>query len=142
MLLPFLILACICYLTFAVTSTAKGKQDSKDIVSSHPIVKYIFAGGVPVVVALTMTYLFLIVGGATAVQFNAGNPSAMNVWSTWVGLWPVFIVMTAASGLGTLIWTIACMISKQIRPSIVASVASFSLSVLAFFTVVSYFPSA
>ena len=93
-------------------------------------------------VTATMTYLFLIVGGATTVQFNAGSSSRMNVWSTWVDLWPLFLLLTAATGLGTLVWTIASAVNKESRVALPAAIASLLLSILAFFTVASYFPSA
>ena len=145
MLLPLLILATFCYVTFAfVASRREVRQGagSRSPESLHPAVKFIFAGGVPVTVAATMTYLFLIVGGATTVQLNVGSSSRMNVWSTWVELWPVFLFMSAASGLGSLIWLIVCAFKKTMRPSIPASVASILFSVLAFFAVATYFPSA
>ena len=145
MLLPLLILATLGYAAFAIVtsrSEVRCGSESRSPESLHPAAKFVFAGGVPVTVAATMTYLFLIVGGATTVQFNAGSPSRMNVWSTWVDLWPVFLFLTAASGLGSLIWLIVCAFKKTMRPSIPASVASTLLSVLAFFTVATYFPSA
>lgn len=86
--------------------------------------------------------LFLIVEGATTVQFNAGSPSRMNVSSTGVDLWSAFLFITAASGLGALIGFIVCAFKKTMQASIPPSIASFSLSALAFFTLASYFPSA
>jgi hypothetical protein len=145
MLLPLLILAALGYVVFAIAAVRRelrhgGGAGSPD--SFHPAAKFIFAGGVPVTVAVSMTYLFLIVGGATTVQFNVGSSSRMSAWSTWVDLWPVFLFATAASGLGSLIWLLVCAFRKTMRPSIAASVASLSFSVLAFFTVLTYFPSA
>ena len=108
----------------------------------HPAVKSLIAGGIPVLVAATMTYLFLIVGGATTVQFNAGSTSRMNVWSIWVDIWPVFLFLTAVSGFGSLIWLVVCAAKESRRRTILAPILSLLLSVLAFFTVASYFPSA
>lgn len=144
MLLPLLILATLGYVGYAITSIVRELRfrESRSPDALHPAAKFVFAGGVPATVAATMTYLFLIVGGATTVQFNAGSPSRMNVWSTWVEVWPVFLFITAASGLGALIWIIVCACKKTMRPSIPASIVSLLLSILAFFTVVSYFPSA
>lgn len=145
MLLPLLILATLAYAAFAIVMSRREVHrgsESRSSDSLHPAVKFVFAGCVPVTVAATMTYLFLIVGGATTVQFNTGSPSRMNVWSTWVDLWPVFLFMTAVSGLGSLIWLIVCAFKKTMRPSIPASMASILLSVLAFFTVATYFPTA
>ena len=144
MLLPLLILATLGYVGFAIASSVRELRvrESRSPDAPHPAAKFVFAGGVPVAVAATMTYLFLIVGGATTVQFNVGSPSRMNVWSTWVDLWPILLFITAASGLGALIWFIVCACKKTMRPSISASIVSLLLSVLAFFTVVSYCPSA
>jgi hypothetical protein len=144
MLLPLLILATIAYVGFAIALSVRELRahESKSPDTLHPAAKFVFAGGAPVVVAATMTYLFLIVGGATTVQFNAGSPSRMNVWSTWVDLWPVFLFITAASALGALIWSIVCACKKTMRLSLPVSISSLLLSVLAFFTVASYFPSA
>jgi hypothetical protein len=144
MLLPFLILASFGYVAFAVSIIVRTRRggDSHEAIAPSPELKFIFAGGVPLVVSATMTYLFLVEGGATTVQLNVGSPSRMDVWSTWVDLWPVFLFATAASGLGSLIWSGVCTFKKSLRPSIAVSVASLLLSVLAFFTVASYFPSA
>ena len=144
MLLPLLILASICYLVFAATSVMRQRSSGESIAddSLHPVAKFLFAGSVPILVTATMIYLFLIVGGSTTVQFNAGSPSRMNVWSTWVSIWPIFLFLTAASSLGSLIWLLVCAIKKSLRASIAVPIISCFLSVLAFFTVVSYFPSA
>jgi hypothetical protein len=145
MLLPLLILATFGYTAFAVQVCRREVRRgaaTRSPDSLHPAAKFVFAGGIPVTVAATMTYLFLIVGGATTVQLNAGNPTRMTVWSTWVDLWPVFLFMTAASGTGSLIWLFVCVFKKTMRPLIPASVASILFSVLAFFTVATYFPSA
>ena len=144
MLLPLLILASLCYLVFAVTSVMRQRSSGEPIAddSLHPVAKFLFAGGVPILVTATMIYLFLIAGGATTVQFNAGSPSRMNVWSTWVSIWPIFLFLTAASSLGALIWLLVCSIKKSSRVSISVPLISCLLSVLAFFTVASYFPSA
>ena len=142
MLLPILLLACLAYLGFAIHATLKNRKRPQKEGAIHPGVKFFFGGGIPVAVTATMTYLFLIVGGATTVQFNAGSSSRMNVWSTGVDLWPLFLLLTAATGLGTLVWTIASAVKKESRVALPAAIASLLLSILAFFTVASYFPSA
>lgn len=144
MLLPLLISATLSYVAFAVSVIVRERRsgDSHETDAPYPAMKFVLTGGVPLVVTATMTYLFLIVGGATTVQFNVGSPSRMNVWSTWVDLWPMFLFITAASGLGALIWLGVCAFKKTMRPSIPVSVTFLLLSVLAFFTVASYFPSA
>lgn len=143
-MLLLLVLACIGYLFYVAASILRQKAAaaSAEDDALRSALKSIIAGGVPVVVAATMTYLFLIVGGATTVQFNTGSPSRMNAWSTWVDLWPVFLLLTAVSGFGSLIWLVVCAANKSMRPTIATPIFSLLLSVLAFFTVFSYFPSA
>jgi uncharacterized protein YjbI with pentapeptide repeats len=43
---------------------------------------------VPAFVLLGMCLL----GASPTVQFNAGSPAAMVLWSAWVGLWPLFML--------------------------------------------------
>jgi hypothetical protein len=144
MLLPTFILTSLGYVVFAGIAIFRELRDreSQSDNALHPCAKFVFSGGVPVVVAATMAYLFLIVGGATTVQYNVGSPSRMDVWSTWVGLWPLFLLLTATSGLGSLIWIIVCVVKERPLTHILAATASLCLSVLAFFTVGAYFPSA
>jgi hypothetical protein len=144
MLLPLLILASLGYVAFAVSVVLREKRgdDVREADSAHPLMKFVLASGAPLVTTVTMAYLFLIAGGSTTVQLNAGSPAGMNVWSTWVGLWPVFLLITAASGFGSMVWLGLCAFKKRMRASIPVSVASLMLSVFAFFTVISYFPSA
>jgi hypothetical protein len=144
MLLPLLVLSCVFYIAYAVYSImrAKARGESMDSTTYKLIVKFLSAGAVPIAVAATMTFLFLIIGGATTVQFNAGSPSRMNVWSTWVDLWPGFLLLSIGSAFGSLIWAGVCAAKKETRPSTVIPIISLLLSTLAFFTVASYFPSA
>lgn len=142
--LPILILACLAYILYAIAiiSQETKSQKSNPADSMHPAIKCLFCGGVPILVTATMTYLFLIIGGATTVQFNAGSTSRMNVWSTWVDIWPLFLLLSAGSALGALIWLIICSVIKEKRNFIPFAVASLCLSLLTFFTVAAYFPSA
>ena len=139
-----MILGSLGYLAFAISVVMREGRgdDSREADALHPSMKFVFAGAVPLAVAATMTYLFLIIGSATTAQLNVGSPSGLHVWSTWVDIWPIFLFLTAASGLASLIWIVTCAFKKSMRPAIPVSVASFLLSVLAFFTVLSYFPSA
>jgi hypothetical protein len=43
---------------------------------------------VPAVVLFGM----FLPGASPTVQFNVGSPTAMNLWSAWVGLWPLFML--------------------------------------------------
>ncbi len=35
-------------------------------------------------------------GASTTVQFNANSDAAMSAWSTWVGIWPLFLLLALA----------------------------------------------
>lgn len=142
--LPLYLLACLGYAAYAVGLILREKSDPATAGSARLRLasKFLFGGGIPLGVAGTMAYLFLIAGGATTVQFNVGSSSRMNAWSNWVDLFPLFLLLTAASGLGTLIWLIVAAIRKSMRPEIPVAIASLLLSVLAFITVASHYPSA
>ncbi len=143
MLLPILILACLGFLIFAgavIAREANGSEGGKGAID--PAARFLLGGGVPLLVTGVMIYLFIIQGGSTTVQMNAGSPSGMNVWSTWVGLWRGFLFLTGANTLVTLAWSVMCAVQKKRRGFLGAAIWSCALSVLAFFTVATYFPSA
>ena len=86
---------------------------------------------VPSAVALVMTYVFLIAGGATVAQFVAGSESGMDLWSLWFHLWPVLLFGSAVSGVISLMWMIVAVTvhgagssDGDFRPAIWASTAS------------------
>lgn len=97
---------------------------------------------VPSAVALTMTYVFMIAGGATVAQFVAGSESGMDLWSLWFHLWPVLLLGSAASGVISLVWTIVACVKTSQRKWIPITVAAVVMSVFAFFTVGANFPDA
>lgn len=144
MLLPLLNLATIAYLAFAIASSIRELRadESRSPNVLQIVMRFVLAGAVPLAVAITMSYLFLILEGATTVQLNVGSPSRLNVWSTWVDLFLFFLILTAASALGTLVWLIRCAREQAMRLSLPAAFLSLLLAVLALFTVVSYLPSA
>lgn len=61
-------------------------------------------------VPLLFLVLMALLGAAAVVQFNAGNPAALALWSAWVSLWPV-CVLGWVGGLGvfvcSLVWFVA-----------------------------------
>lgn len=97
---------------------------------------------VPSVVAITMTYVFLIKGGATVAQFAAGSRTSMDLWSLWVDLWPVLLLATAASGAVSVVWMILASANHSLRKWMPVSVAAVLLSAFAFLTVFANFPTA
>ena len=143
MLLPFLILACVGFWFYAgAMMVSERKASGNDQPKPIPVIHYLLASGFPTLVAINMTYLFILVGGATTVQFNVGSSSAMNVWSTWVRLWPQFMLCSLMNGVGALIWIIVCATKRTQRRSMSLAFASLLLSLLTFLTVASFFPSA
>ena len=142
-MLMLLIVGCIAFLFFAIATT-KGalKTYDPDGMAYHPVSKFVFAGGVPVLVAGVMTYLFIIEGGASTAQLNAGSVARVNVWRLWLSIWPLFMFLTAGSALGTFIWAVVCAARKSSRPNLGLAAGSCCLSVIAFFTVAENFPSA
>jgi hypothetical protein len=96
----------------------------------------------PTGVAIVMTYVFLIAGGATVAQFVAGSESGMALWSLWFHLWPVLLFATAASGMFSLVWTIMACVKHSQRKWIPITIAAVLMSVFAFLTVGANFPDA
>ena len=166
MLLPFLIIVTLGYAVFAfawcereirdgVGGTSGGVVDEDggddgdggdgelwNGGAQHSAGKFILIGAAPVVATVMMVYLFLIVGGATTVQFNVGSESRMSAWSTWVQFWPLFLISIGLSALGALCWVLATAFTPAKRRSVPAAVVSLLYATLAFFTVASHFPSA
>jgi len=144
MTLPLLILACLAYGAYAAATLirAKARRPIGETNGFRLAAAFLLGGGLPLVVATTMTGLFFVAGGSTTVQLNAGSPSHTDVWTTWVTLWPAFLVLSAMSALGWLVWTGVCALDGTRRPALPVALASLGLSVLAFFAVATYFPSA
>lgn len=93
-------------------------------------------------VAILMICIFLVGGGATVAQFAAGSESRMNMWSLWVDLWPVLLILTGSSALTHLAWTLIACVIKSKRKWAPVAIAGLLMSVFAFFTVVANFPTA
>lgn len=66
----------------------------------------------------------------------------MNLWSLWLHLWPILLIVTAASGVISLVWTIVVCVKKSQKIWIPISIAAMVMSVFAFFTVAYNFPDA
>lgn len=143
MLLPVLILLCAGYLLYTGVELFSRKKHPAPLGEDRTAAafRFILAGGVPVLVAVVMAWLFIFSGAATTVQFNAGSSSRMNAWSTWVGIWRLFLFLSEMSLLGNLIWLLLSLSSKPKRRAMGFIVFTLFLSILTFFTVASYFPS-
>lgn len=54
---------------------------------------------------------FHLLGMSPTVQYNAGSDSAMNLWSSWVKLWPIMLVASTLFFL----WTLGILVSTLIE---------------------------
>jgi hypothetical protein len=144
-LLPLLVFACIGYAAHAWAGIAALRRRADGGEPPHlgqAVSAFIVPVAVPVSAMLTMVWLFWFVGVAPTVQLNAGDDGRMNAWSTWVGLWELFVLLAAVSSLGNLGWLVACGVKKELRKHLATAAAALGLSLLAFFTVATHFPSA
>jgi len=96
----------------------------------------------PSVIALTMTYIFLIRRGATVAQFVAGSSEGMALWSLWANLWPVFFFGSLIVAGAHALWFIGACVEPGARRWIPVAVASAAICVFAFFAVACNFPDA
>jgi len=107
-----------------------------------PAARVVAAHTVPTVVTLTMTYVFLIAGGATTAQFVAASEAGMNMWFLWCLLWPILLLGSAVSAVVGVIWTIVACVKKPLRRWLPIAVAATVMSVFACLTVGANFPDA
>jgi hypothetical protein len=96
----------------------------------------------PSLVAISMTYIFLIRQGATVAQFVAGSEEGVGVWSLWVSLWPMLLLATFAAGGAHLIWLVVACVKRQWRAWVPVALAGIVMSGFAFVTVAANFPDA
>lgn len=133
---PLLLLlnaSCVAYLVYAGFTIVRTSARARP---------WVVGGLVPLGVTASMDYLFLVVGFATTVQFNVGDPARMNAWSTWVDVWPALLCLTAGVAVAGLVWTVLTVLRPGWRTSRAAAVSTTLLSALAFLTVLMFFPSA
>ena len=130
--LAYLVVWC----AYVVSTHIRGRRKQlhlAGVIASH---------AAPSAVAIVMTYVFLLAGGATVAQTVAGSESGMNLWSLWLHLWPILLIVTAASGVISLVWAIIVCVKKSQRRWIPLSIAAMVMSVFAFFTIAYNFPDA
>ena len=104
--------------------------------------KILCSQAIPIVVVLTMSYIFLICEGATVAQLISGSKSGMSLWSLWFHLWPLLLILTLISGFSNLVWTIVVSLKKPDRVWLPVSITALVMSLFAFFTVAINFPDA
>jgi ABC-type dipeptide/oligopeptide/nickel transport system permease component len=96
----------------------------------------------PSLVAMTMAYIFLIGHGATVRQFVAGSERGMDLWSLWVGLWPLLLLTTFGAGVAQALWMIVVSVKREWRPWIPVPLTGTAMCAFSFLTVMTNFPDA
>ena len=96
----------------------------------------------PSLVAISMTYIFLIGHGATVRQYVAYSARGMDLWSLWVTLWPVLLLATFGVGVAQAVWTIVVSVNRDRRIWIPVAVLGTGMCVFSFVTVMANFPDA
>ena len=96
----------------------------------------------PSIVALSMTYIFLIMHGATVRQYVSESQLGMDLWALWVDLWPLLLFLTFGAGIGQTIGAIISCFKRNKRRWLPIAVSGICMCALAFFTVLSNFPDA
>jgi len=96
----------------------------------------------PSLVAIAMAYIFLLGHGATVRQFVAGSERGMDLWSLWVGLWPLLLLATFGAGLAETVWMIVVSVKRGSRRWIPVALTGTVMCAFAFVTVMSNFPDA
>ena len=97
---------------------------------------------VPSFVAITMAYIFVIGHGATVRQFVAGSEQGMDVWALWVGLWPLLLLATFATGVAHAVWMLAVSLKRESRTWIPVALTGAAMCAFSFLTVMTNFPDA
>lgn len=96
----------------------------------------------PSLVALGMAYIFLLGHGATVRQFVAGSDRGMDLWSLWVGLWPLLLLATFGAGVAQTVWMVVVSVKRGSRTWIPVALTGTAMCAFSFVTVMSNFPDA
>jgi len=96
----------------------------------------------PSVVAVTMAYIFLIGHGATVRQLVSDSERGMDLWSLWLGLWPLLLLATFGAGGAQAVWMIVVSMKREWRPWIPVALTGTAMCAVSFLTVASNFPDA
>lgn len=96
----------------------------------------------PSLVAISMTYIFLINHGATVRQFVGGSERGMNLWSLWVELWPLLLLATFGAALAQAVWFLVACMKREWRAWTPVALLGAIMCAFAFVTVMGNFPDA
>jgi hypothetical protein len=91
----------------------------------------------PSIVAIMMAYIFLLGHGATVRQFVAGSEHGMDLWSLWVGLWPLLLLATFGAGVAQAVWMIVVSMKHGSRTWIPVALTGTAMCAFSFLTVIS-----
>ena len=97
---------------------------------------------VPSLVAILMTWIFLLGHGATVRQFVAGSEGGIDLWSLWVNLWPLLLLATLGAGVAQAVCLIVVSAKHRFRTYIPVPMTGTAMCVFSFLTVLSNFPDA
>ena len=93
-------------------------------------------------VAITMIGIFVIGGAPTVAQLGAGSPGAMDLWSDWCKLWPIFLQVTSAAALVYFVATAVCLCRRDWRKAFWPNFSGLLTSSMAYCAVLFNFPDA
>jgi|GEM_PF-706901 len=107
----------------------------------HPAI-IIAMHAAPTAVASSMSYLFLIRGGATVAQFSAGSEAGMDLWSAWFHLWSLLLPLIFIFVAIQLVGLVTACVKPSLRTWIPAILIGTLLSAFALYTVAVNYPDA
>jgi hypothetical protein len=102
----------------------------------------LFSHSVVSIVAIILAVVFLVADTPMVRQYAAGSEQRMDLWSLWVGLWPIILLVTFVTGIVLGIWSIINGVSPQRRKWFPISLVDTIGCFFAFTTTLYHFPSA
>ena len=94
-------------------------------------------------VALLSFYVFFVLQGSAVRQISADDESGVSAWQMWVGLWPLCLLLMAASLISHFVWLITLSLSKRgSRWLILVATGGIVIDLLAFRVLLIHFPDA
>jgi hypothetical protein len=93
-------------------------------------------------VAITMIGIFIVGGAPTVAQLGADSPGAMQLWSDWYNLWPVFLLVTSVAALVYFVATAVCLCRRDWRKAFWPNFSGLLASSMAYCAVLFNFPDA
>jgi hypothetical protein len=66
----------------------------------------------------------------------------MDLWSLWVGLWPLLLLTTFGAGVAQALWMIVVSVKREWRPWIPVPLTGTAMCAFSFLNVMTNFPDA